>query len=335
MTNYGVDDATLNLRNAPTPLLDATFTQGFGDEFPTDFVFNQQVYDQDATFDCNTIKFDHEEYNPTIYAGHSSFVHGPSSSYTGVQTLDNNAYAQSFGNFSMSDSNVNNSAISSSASVKSDKSTKQKCMTRNAVAARENREKKKREQDSIRLVVEQMTNENVILKKELKETKDAYALLQSRNVYLESILNNIPQIIDLVEHINTHPKNKLSSVNYHSNGKVDEESMKRIKTKHVKSTDSPDVNNNSSAGVCLHLKPSKQMSLHFCQICSSKPFKSWARPLSTWIEWNHCSGHKPFVETWPHQAPVDWSTRHDISGRSHLPKLCQFYFFLIFVLKYW
>lgn len=86
-------------------------------------------------------------------------------------------------------------------------SRKEKCMSRNAVLARANREKKKHEQSGLQKRTEQLEEDNALWKKKYHELKESNQKLQERNNYLEAIIQNIPQILNMVEHMNKFPGN--------------------------------------------------------------------------------------------------------------------------------
>lgn len=78
---------------------------------------------------------------------------------------------------------------------------KEKCMTRNAILARQNREKKKTEQKSITKKLEQLEEENALLKKRCHEYKSNLENAQARVTTLEAALQNLPQILDIIDHV--------------------------------------------------------------------------------------------------------------------------------------
>ncbi|KAJ6221424.1 hypothetical protein RDWZM_007236 [Blomia tropicalis] len=79
-----------------------------------------------------------------------------------------------------------------------------KCMNKNAVLARQNREKKKIEFHELKTRNQQLEEEITMMKKRFNENKLKCDQLVERNKYLEAIVDNIPQIKRMVEHMNTH-----------------------------------------------------------------------------------------------------------------------------------
>lgn len=77
---------------------------------------------------------------------------------------------------------------------------RQKCMTKNAILARQNREKKKSEQKSITKRLEQLEEENASLKKKCNEYKNSLDNANTRVMYLEAVIQNLPQILEVMEH---------------------------------------------------------------------------------------------------------------------------------------
>jgi len=131
-------------------------------------------------------------------------------------------------------------------------SRKDRCMTKNAIAARENRQKKKSELTDLRQKVGVLQGESVTYKKKYFEMKEQFKLVQNQNQYYESILGNLPSIMNIIEHMQTMPK--------------ESENDKKLKNK---------INlNNNTLGVCFHVKTSKEMSLKFCEHCSNANFSN-------------------------------------------------------------
>ena len=79
-----------------------------------------------------------------------------------------------------------------------------KCMNKNAVLARQNREKKKIEFHELKTRNQQLEEEITMMKKRFNENKLKCDQLVERNKYLEAIVDNIPQIKRMVEHMKTH-----------------------------------------------------------------------------------------------------------------------------------
>nr|XP_046910020.1 myb-like protein A [Dermatophagoides farinae] len=177
----------------------------------------------------------------------------------------------------------------------SKKSTKIVCMNPNAIAARQNRAKKKTE-------MQILINRNEKLESELAQYKQMYDGManildktQNRVNYLELILRQTPQIMELIEHMKKLPTIRLNSVHINNDQQFnmmnDDDHHHHHVKKRLKSstftTTKMDGNNhsiaahttnvhyqnpskdNSNAGICFHVKPNCEMSLQFCHNCSN------------------------------------------------------------------
>ncbi|CAG2174679.1 unnamed protein product, partial [Oppiella nova] len=147
-----------------------------------------------------------------------------------------------------------------------------KCMSRNAIAARENREKKKRENEEMRRRMNAMSAE-------LKETKALYERanhdiqeLRNENRYLRGVIENDSAIGALIKHISGTPK--LEFVGTHFVGEapghygkgggdkspgilgaaVDDKSLRKS-TRIAQKVE--------SSGICLHVN-NNRMSVELC-----------------------------------------------------------------------
>lgn len=146
-----------------------------------------------------------------------------------------------------------------------------KCMTKNAVAARENRQKKKMYIHNLERKVAILTNENGDLQKRLNQSEKEASDLKNEVEYLSAIIANVDGISALVKHVSKAPGISFigTSLNASGNGS------------HCKST-SPPVTNDvavrrssrihskvDNPGICFHVT-NNNVSLEFCKMCSSK-----------------------------------------------------------------
>ena len=269
-------DCEEDIRNAPTPQLPLFNEELFFGNLDDDLFFHQNIststMGHDITFDSNfgnSQTFSFQQSNPVQYveSAPSTSLRIPSfnSQAYQTQTVNANLIENSF-----SDSNSMNASIFN---VKSDnsKKNKEKCMTRNAIAARENREKKKKETQSLYSKLQLLEEEAGSFKKQALELRERCKKLQERNNYLESIVQNIPSITQLIDHMKSMPNGTMiTNVNLHTE-KFEEETHKKFKQ--MPKVNLNDFNNNTNPGICFHVKASKEMSLQFCHTCSNKNSK--------------------------------------------------------------
>ena len=97
---------------------------------------------------------------------------------------------------------------------------KDKCMTRNAVLARQNREKKKCEYNQLVKINRELEEKNATLNKQVIEYKNLADNLRERNTYLEAIIQNLPTIANLVEHMSSFPGNANKTTTTNNNKKT-------------------------------------------------------------------------------------------------------------------
>lgn len=170
---------------------------------------------------------------------HDLYLSSPTISFgTSQPTLINN---QQF-------CDVNNNVISqhsftneSSLTTPISNGRKEKCMSRNAIAARQNREKKKSEIASLKLQLEQSKDASEEYKKKYRECKEMNKRLVERVEYLEKLVNNFPSFMSIIDHMSTLPMNQQAQNEYSSQG----------------------------LGICFHVKSNKIMGLKFCHHCSA------------------------------------------------------------------
>lgn len=223
----------MDLRNAPTPPLikDEDFgldTISF-QNYQTSYGANEINIDFDNT---QTITF------PQSYEYNQPYTNGlaQEQQYSTISYLPNTFIEHHSGRDS----------------VVSKTSRKDKCMTRNAIAARENREKKKHEIGSLRNRLTSAEQEAATYKKKYNDLKEAYKRSHEQNQYYESLLAKLPDLVNIIEHMTKVPNDEQS---------------KKLRRKF----DSMNLSNsnNNNLGICFHVKASHAMSLKFCESCSN------------------------------------------------------------------
>lgn len=155
---------------------------------------------------------------------------------------------------------------------KTSKGFNKKCMTRNAIAARENREKKKEYVKGLEKDLSVVKKELVVMSANMCSLTKRYKDLESENEYFKNIVANLPQIESLVHHMKSAPNVELlgtslcstndclantSKMSLHSN--FDSNSVRKSNRIAAKI---------ESSGICIHIKNTNQMSLEFCNKCS-------------------------------------------------------------------
>lgn len=121
---------------------------------------------------------------------------------------------------------------------------------KNAIAARENRLKKKNEFEEIKKNEAFLQEENECLRKENSDQLQTIAGLQQEVAYLKSVLFNQSSLSTVLQRLNPKPKLKLSSSVGMCSQVVGSQRM--------------------SGGVCLHINGSSDASLEWCSECSMK-----------------------------------------------------------------
>lgn len=182
-------------------------------------------------------------------------------------------------------------------------------MTKNAIAARENRLKKKKYVFGLEQSVEELTGENKHLRAENKEMQRDIAGLRSQVKYLKSVLANQSTLSSLLKNIGLTPDVQFQASldaddeeeadvgsqarrrlyrKRKANEEVDQARKEKVRKENVAhnmrlleamksadhsyASDNAKADNSSSdeeAGICLHVK-NKKVSLEFCSICSSR-----------------------------------------------------------------
>lgn len=151
---------------------------------------------------------------------------------------------------------------------------------KNAIAARENRLKRKKYVEGLEGEVSKLREENKILKKETGDMKEKFEKLEEEAIYLKNVLANESTISLLLKSIAATPGISLSS-SLVPPSRVqeaeDEDKQKRYSTRSRKRAADESLDtckrkrsgDGGSGGVCLHVNQEK-VSLELCSKCSSR-----------------------------------------------------------------
>lgn len=170
-------------------------------------------------------------------------------------------------------------------------------LSKNAIAARENRIRKKKYIQELEATVAAITSENTTLKTDVQRLETVVGDLEAEVKYLRNVLENVDEISSLIkairstsgskvqqeengnherpqERMNTRASLKRKLI--HDDGEsISNENSKRVNTLPAPKTN---VSKESSAsqlgGVCLHVNKG-QMSLEFCARCSGSAVATW------------------------------------------------------------
>ncbi|XP_072019766.1 CREB/ATF bZIP transcription factor-like [Amphiura filiformis] len=124
---------------------------------------------------------------------------------------------------------------------------------RNAIAARENRQKKKLYIEGLETENKSLASENARLTKDNKGMKDRVSSLEAEVDYLKSVLYNQSALSGLLKKLGPESQVRLSS-SFHTRKQTLQKQLLK-------------PNSGSSGGVCLHVN-GKDASLEFCAQCA-------------------------------------------------------------------
>lgn len=151
----------------------------------------------------------------------------------------------------------------------------QKCMSRNAIAARENREKKKQYIEHMEKRLKVSEDENKRLKVQMSEIQKNYDKLVKENEYHKGVLANSSTISTLIKELASTNKIELIGTSFVESSKpsvantaADSKVRKSHRIASTKGDTSPAISGHSS-GICLHIH-NKKVSLELCAKCSQK-----------------------------------------------------------------
>jgi len=171
----------------------------------------------------------------------------------------------------------------SQSSEEVDFSTAFKCMSKSAIAARENRLKKKQHVETLERNVTNLTSENKELQGSVSSLTKSVKSLQNEVRYLKGIIANQSTLASLLQQIPGTPGIRLSSSECSITDGMDsmpQQERRSSKRKapthhdHGYATDryvkqQKKDSSEKSAGVCLHVSGAS-VSLEFCSECSRK-----------------------------------------------------------------
>ena len=169
-----------------------------------------------------------------------------------------------------------------------------KCMTKSAVAARENRQRKKDYVDSLERSVHTLSRENKTLNTSVTGLSNTVTSLRTEVQYLKSVLANQSTLATLLKNIPGTPGIRLKSSElvfegHETDQELDDslqkenvcnESSNKVSTRanlrrkaqsvdHDYATHNAQKKIKSDPGVCLHVS-SGEVSLEFCATCSNR-----------------------------------------------------------------
>lgn len=152
-----------------------------------------------------------------------------------------------------------------------------KSMSRNAVAARENRQKKKEYISKLEASYDQVRKEYSSLKKDYGEMSTNCSELQDRVAYLEAIIANSGPLASLIKTVQTAPGFKQVTASIGGNPRSAPESSHNTRKRKINDENAEELVARKSArgakppnpGICLHVADGS-MSVEFCQHCSAR-----------------------------------------------------------------
>ena len=151
-----------------------------------------------------------------------------------------------------------------------------KCMSRNAIAARENREKKKAYIDNMERKLKNSEDENRRLKTQVNSLQNENHKLTEEVGYFKGVLANDSTISSLIKHMMGANQIELVGTQFvelsKASGAAPAADTKPVRKSHriasTKGDTSPTAGGHSS-GICLHIH-NKKVSLELCPKCSQK-----------------------------------------------------------------
>lgn len=150
---------------------------------------------------------------------------------------------------------------------------------RNAIMAKQNREKKKKYVSELEDTVEELKKENASLQRNMEQMKKTFEDMMTEIGYLKGVIANQSELSSLLKHIGSVPGVQFVSSSLLQSGEEQGNStcMKRkqesggknncVSGKKRKTGNLPSAV--KEAGVCLHVRSGK-VSLEFCADCNKK-----------------------------------------------------------------
>jgi len=150
-----------------------------------------------------------------------------------------------------------------------------KCMSRNAIAARENRERKKAYVEDMEMKLKKFNHENKVMKSKIDCLTKRNEELDYEVNYLKGIIENDTTISAVIKHMSSFKQIKLVGTEFMATTEAvpDLKGVRKSTRIATKGEISPPINklkpSFESAGVCLHIH-NKKVSLELCAKCSQK-----------------------------------------------------------------
>lgn len=143
------------------------------------------------------------------------------------------------------------------------------CMTKNAIAARENRLKKKLYVSKLERSVRALSTENATLKRRSEDMSREIEELSEEVQYLRSVLCNVDEISTLVRSIRSVRPSLATSL---TNGATQKRLRMQDDHDYVSAGGKRRPPGESAGGVCIHVD-NGAVSLEFCHRCAAKSKK--------------------------------------------------------------
>lgn len=142
-----------------------------------------------------------------------------------------------------------------------------KSMSKNAIAARENREKKKKYINDLERSVCELTKENTNLKINMKSIETQAGGLREENIYLKSVLSNVESISELIQHMSTAKNVKFIGTSLALDLKHQQEKPNLMSPNSTVRKSQRIIDKKNQPGICFHVN-NNNVSLEFCRKCN-------------------------------------------------------------------
>ena len=142
-----------------------------------------------------------------------------------------------------------------------------KSMSKNAIAARENREKKKKYINDLEKSVCELTKENTNLKINMKSLETQAGGLREENIYLKSVLSNVESISELIQHMSTAKNVKFIGTSLALDLKHQQEKPNLMSPNSTVRKSQRIIDKKNQPGICFHVN-NNNVSLEFCRKCN-------------------------------------------------------------------
>lgn len=142
-----------------------------------------------------------------------------------------------------------------------------KSMSKNAIAARENREKKKKYINDLEKSVCELTKENTNLKINMKSLETQAGGLREENIYLKSVLSNVESISELIQHMSTTKNVNFIGTSLAVDLKNQQEKPNLMSPNSIVRKSQRIIDKKNQPGICFHVN-NNNVSLEFCRKCN-------------------------------------------------------------------